>query len=82
MLIASMDGIEGSQASLAPLEVAQYEMYTGKLIVVALLTQSPSNPLVLSTRSPFQEFGMAAVKRHQQRDGNAMKEMALEGMWV
>ena len=60
-----MDGIEGSQASLAPLEVAQYEMYTEKLIVVALLTQSPSGPLVLFVGPPFQEFGMATVKRHQ-----------------
>ena len=63
-----MDGIEGSQASLAPLEVSQCEMHTGKLIVVAPLTQSPSNPLVLSMRPPFQEFDMAAVKRHQQRE--------------
>ena len=60
-----MDGIEGSQASLAPLEVVQYQMYTGKLIVVALLIQSPSSPLVLFPGPPLQEFGVAAVKRHQ-----------------
>ena len=60
-----LDDKEGSQASLAPLEVAQHLMYTGKLIVVALLTQSPSSPLVLFLGPPFQEFGMAAVNRHQ-----------------